>query len=146
MWRGRIQVAPGQSVGCHHETFKKVINIGVYLESIHETVHVILGQFLSANVCMRLVSVGPVIKLVDKVSKYMAPEALDLAEVPRLLLAIIGVRFPFGRVIVTILRKDNDTWRRTYAVLVSMVPPVDDGIVHLGAGQRVMVSPHQIGG
>ena len=62
---------------------------------------------------MRLVGLGPVRKLVGEVAKLMEPKALDLAEVSRILLSIIGVRLAVGRAIVIILRKDNSARRRT---------------------------------
>ena len=62
---------------------------------------------------MRLVGLGPVRALVGEVAKLMEPKALDLAEVSRILLSIIGVRLAVGRAIVIILRKDNSARRRT---------------------------------
>ena len=56
---------------------------------------------------MRIADLGPVRALVGKVAKFMAPESLDLAEVPRLLLAIIGVCLAIVQVVIIILREDN---------------------------------------
>ena len=56
---------------------------------------------------MRLADLGPVRSFVDKVTTLLAFEALDLAKVHRLPLAIVGVRFATDRDIVVILSKDN---------------------------------------
>ena len=45
---------------------------------------------------MRLASLGPVRALVEKLSTLMEPEALDLDEVLRLPLEIIGVHLAVG--------------------------------------------------
>ena len=106
--------------------------------------HVVIGRVPGAGVCTHLAGLGPVRSLVGKVAKFMSLEALDLAEVLRIPLAIVGVHIAVGRVIVIILRKDNGAWRRTYAVAFRAVLPVENDVVHLGAGLRVLISPHQI--
>ena len=110
--KGILQVAPGRVVGDHRKTFKNIIRIGVYLEIRHESVHVVVGCFLGADVCMCLGGLGLVRALVGKVAKFLTLEALDLAEVPRLLLVIIGVRLAVGKVIVTLLLEDDGSGRR----------------------------------
>ena len=62
---------------------------------------------------MRLTGLGAVRDLVGEVAKLLAPEGLELDEVLRLLLSIIGVRLSFGRVFFIILRKDDVAGRRT---------------------------------
>ena len=62
---------------------------------------------------MCLAQIGPVRELVGEVTKLLAPEVLDLSEVPRKHLAIIGVHFSVGRVNVMILRTDNGAGWRT---------------------------------
>ena len=42
---------------------------------------------------MFLANIGPVRAIVGEVAKFLAPEALELSEVPRLPLAIIDVYF-----------------------------------------------------
>ena len=66
---GVLQVSLGGSVGYHSRTFKEVIIIAVYLEVRHESVHVVVGRFFGADVCMRLNDLGPVRALVVKVNK-----------------------------------------------------------------------------
>ena len=48
--KGGFQVALGGSIGYHSKTFKEVISIGVYLEGIHESVHVLVGHFFGVDV------------------------------------------------------------------------------------------------
>ena len=55
----------------------------------------------------------PVRALVGEVAKLLAPKALDLDEVPRLPLDIIGVHFAIGRVAVVILLENNGNGGRT---------------------------------
>ena len=86
-----------------------MISIGIYLEGRHESVHVVVGHFFSANVCMRLANLGPVRALVGKVTKLLEFEALDLSKVHRLPLAIIGVHFAAGWTVVIILSEDDGT-------------------------------------
>ena len=62
---------------------------------------------------MCFAGIGPVSALVGEVAKLLAPEGLELDEVLRLLLSIIGVRLSFGRVFFIILRKDDVAGRRT---------------------------------
>ena len=106
---GGFRVAIGGSVGYHSKNFKEVISIGVYLEGRHETVHVVVRRFFGDNVCMCLADRGPVRTLVGKVTEILAFESLDLAKVPRLPLAIVGMYFAAGWTIVIILSKDNGT-------------------------------------
>ena len=47
---GVLQVSIGVSVGYHSKTFKEVIIIAVYLEGIHDSVHVVVGRFFGADV------------------------------------------------------------------------------------------------
>ena len=93
---GSFQLALGQYIGYHRETFKKVISIGIYLKGRHESVRVVVGHFLGADIFMCLAGLSPVRALVGKVAKFLTPEALDLSEVPRIPLAIIGVNFSVG--------------------------------------------------
>ena len=65
---GVFQVTLGVTVGYHIKTFKEVTSIGVYIESRHESVHVVVGRFLGVDVFMRLSNIGPVRSLVGKVS------------------------------------------------------------------------------
>ena len=104
---GGFQVALGLSSGYHCEAFKKVIGIGVYIKGRHEYFHVVVGRFPGANICMCLTGLDPGRALVDEVEKCMAPEALNIAEVPRLPLNIIGLRLAFGQVVIIMLHKDH---------------------------------------
>ena len=45
---------------------------------------------------MRLADLGSVMALVGKLSKVLSFEAIDIAKVPRIPLAIFGVRFAAG--------------------------------------------------
>ena len=91
-----FQVALGGYVGYHSETFKKVISVGVYLKGGHDSIHVAVRYFLGADVCVCLANLGPIRALVGKVAKLLAPKALELVELLRLPLAIIGVHFAIG--------------------------------------------------
>ena len=62
---------------------------------------------------MCIASIGPVRVLVGEVAKLIAPEALELAEVPRITMTIVGVRLAVGRIVIIILHKDDSAWRRT---------------------------------
>ena len=84
-----------------------VICFGVYLEGRHESVHVFFRRFLSANVCIHLTGIGPIRELVGKVAGFLASEALDLDEFPRILLAIIGLHIAVDQVVIIILCKDD---------------------------------------
>ena len=88
--------------------------LGVYLEGRYDSVHVVIYRVLVADVCMYLFGIGPVRALVGEVAKLLAPEALELAKVLRLSLAIFGVHLAVVRVVVIIVCKDNGAWRRTY--------------------------------
>ena len=61
---GSFQLALGQYIGYHRETFKKVISIGIYLKGRHESVHVAVGRFIGSDVCMCLSDIGPVRALI----------------------------------------------------------------------------------
>ena len=52
---------------------------------------------------------GPVRELVGKVAKFLAPEALDLDEVPRIPMVIICVCFAIDQVVVVILSENDGT-------------------------------------
>ena len=104
---GGLQVTLGGPVGYHSETSKEVISIGIYLEGRHESVHVIVGNFLSDDICMRLANLGPIWVLVGKVEELLAFEALDLAKFPRFPVPIFGVRFASGLDVVIILCEDD---------------------------------------
>ena len=56
---------------------------------------------------MCLSDLGPIRALVGKMAKFLASEALELAEVSRLPMAIIGVCFAIGRVVVFFMREDD---------------------------------------
>ena len=62
--KGGFQVALGGSVGYHSKTFKEIISTGIYLEGRHQSVHVAVGCFFGAKICMRLVDVVPVRELI----------------------------------------------------------------------------------
>ena len=64
-WSG-LQVALDGSVGYHKKTFKEVIGIGVYIKGIHESVHIFVGCFFGADVCMCLANIDPVRALVSR--------------------------------------------------------------------------------
>ena len=104
-----FQVALGGLVGYHRKTSKEVRSIGVYIEVRHESVHVVVGSFFGADVCMHIADLVPVRALVGKVTKLLELEALELAKVSKFSLAIVGMRFAAGSTIVIILRKDDGT-------------------------------------
>ena len=110
---GGFQVALVGSVSYVCETFKKIIGIVVYIEGRNEYTHVVLGFFLGADVCMCLADICPVWAHVSKMSKFLAPEVLDLDKFPRIPLAITGVRFDVDHVVVIILHEDNGARGRT---------------------------------
>ena len=61
-------------------------------------------------VCVRLTDLGPVRALVGEVTEVLVFEALNLAVVSRLPLAINGLRFAAGWSVVIILSKDDGAW------------------------------------
>ena len=93
---GGLQVNLVITVGYHSKPFKEVINIGVYLEVRHESVHVVVGGFLGADICTPLDNLGLIRALVGKVAELLAFAALDLDNVPRLPLDIVGMCFAAG--------------------------------------------------
>ena len=62
---------------------------------------------------MSLDGLGPIRALLGEVGKLLASETIDLAEVPRIFLAIVGMHLAVGRAVVIILHKDDGAWRRT---------------------------------
>ena len=93
---------------------------------------------------MRLAGPVPIRALVGKAAKLLSPEALDLAEVLRLPMSIVGVCLNFGLVLVILLHKENCARRRTYALAGSAFLPVCDDVVHLGVGPWVLAGNHRI--
>ena len=91
-----FQVALGGLVGYHRKTSKEVRSIGVYIEVRHESVHVVVGGFLGADICTPLDNIGLIRALVGKVAELLAFAALDLDNVPRLPLDIVGMCFAAG--------------------------------------------------
>ena len=104
---GSFQVALSGSVNCHIKTFKEVLSIGVYIKGRPESVHVALGRFFGANVFMRIANFGPIKELVGKMTELLAFEALDLVKILRIPLAIVGMHFTAGRIVVIILSEDD---------------------------------------
>ena len=56
---------------------------------------------------MRLADLGLVRALVGKMTKLLTFEALDLAKVPRLPLAVVGVHFATVQTVSIVLSKDD---------------------------------------
>ena len=91
---GVFQVALCGAVSYHGKTFKNLIIIGIYIKGRHESVHVVVGSFLVADICIFFTDLVPFRSIVGKVEEFLAPESLDLADVSRIPMAFIGVCLP----------------------------------------------------